>query len=248
MAEAICHLLGASYTATKKISGRTYPTSHLYFYEVWNVKQIMEKEVVSENPTIVAIVKEMEKKWIKYFEESLLTSCLPVLFDPRYKYEYVVFRLTATFGGGAQKYLTQVNSAMKIIFAEYASEFGNTSDEGDEVAEEDGEGTLDDWDKHLRLKISHNSNELQRYLEEDLFPRRQKLDILKWCEIHSPKYPVLAAIARDILEVSASTVPAEAAFNNARRIIIEQRSNLTQSTVETLMCLDDWLRAAGNMF
>ncbi|XP_037483250.1 zinc finger BED domain-containing protein RICESLEEPER 2-like [Triticum dicoccoides] len=245
MAEAICHLLGAFYTATKKISGRTYPTSHLYFYEVWNVKQIMEREVVSENPTIVAMVKEMEKKWIKYFEESFLTSCLPVIFDPRYKYEYVDFRLTATFGGGAEKYLTQVNSAMKILFAEYASEFGNISDEGDEVVEEDGEGTLDDWDKHLRLKRSHNSNELQRYLEEDLFPRRRKLDILKWWEIHCPKYPVLAAIARDMLAVSASTVPAEAAFSNAGRIITEQRSSLTPSTVETLMCLEDWYRATA---
>uniref|UniRef100_A0A8R7TP51 AC transposase n=1 Tax=Triticum urartu TaxID=4572 RepID=A0A8R7TP51_TRIUA len=244
MADAICHLLGAFYTATKKISGRTYPTSHLYFYEVWNVKQIMEKEVTSENPTIVAMVKEMEEKWMKYFEESFLTSCLPVIFDPRYKYEYVHFQLTAAFGGGAGKYLTKVNSAMKILFAEYASEYENTSGEGDEVAEEDGEGTLDDWDKHLRLKRSHNSNELQRYLEEDLFPHRQKLDILKWWEIHSPKYPLLAAIARDILAVSVSTVPAEAAFSNAGRIITAQRSSLTPSTVETLMCLEDWFRAA----
>ncbi|XP_045090263.1 zinc finger BED domain-containing protein RICESLEEPER 2-like [Aegilops tauschii subsp. strangulata] len=155
MAEAICHLLGAFYTATKKISGRTYPTSHMYFYEVWNVKQIKEKEVISENPTIVAMVKEMEEKWMKYFEESFLTS---------------------SFGGGAEKYLTKVNSAMKILFAEYSSKYENTSDEGDEVAEED--------------------------------------------------------------------VPAEAAFSNAGRIITTQRSSLTPSTVETLMCLEDWFRAA----
>ena len=207
------------------------------------MKQVMEKEVLNENPTIVAMVKEMEKKWIKYFEESFLTSCLPVIFDPRYKYEYVDFRPTTAFGGGAEKYLTMVKNAMKILFAEYASEFGNTSDEGGELAEKDVEDTLDDWDKHLRLKRSHNSNELQRYLEEDLFPRRQKLDILKYWEIHSPKYPVLAAIARDILAVSA-----EAAFSNAGRIITEQRSSLTPSTIEMLMCLEDWLRATSNMF
>ena len=98
------------------------------------MKQIMEREVVSEDPAIVAMVKEMDKKWIKYFEESFLTSCLPVIFDPRYKYEYVDFRLTAAFGGGAEKYLSMVKNAMKILFAEYASEFGNTFDEGDELA------------------------------------------------------------------------------------------------------------------
>ena len=69
------------------------------------MKQVMEKEVLNKNPTIVSMVKEMEKKWIKYFEESFLTSCLPVIFDPRYKYEYVDFRLTAAFGGGARNIL-----------------------------------------------------------------------------------------------------------------------------------------------
>lgn len=67
------------------------------------MKQIMEKEVLSENPTIISMVKEMEKKWIKYFEESFLASCVPVIFDPRYKYEYVDFRLTARFGDDAEK-------------------------------------------------------------------------------------------------------------------------------------------------
>lgn len=39
---------------------------------------------------------------------------------------------------------------MKILFSIYASELENTCDKGDELAEEDVEGTLDDWDKHLR--------------------------------------------------------------------------------------------------
>ncbi|KAE8817941.1 zinc finger bed domain-containing protein ricesleeper 2-like [Hordeum vulgare] len=156
MAEAICHLLGALYTSTKKISGRTYPTSHLYFYEVWNVKQIMEKEVLSENPTIIAMVKEMEKKWIKYFEESFLASCVLVIFDPMYKYEYVDFQLIAAFGDHAEKYLTHVQSVMKTLFAEYASELKNTCDEGEELAQEDEEGTLDIWDTPSRLKRSNN--------------------------------------------------------------------------------------------
>ena len=46
------------------------------------------------------------------------------------------------------------------------------------------------------------------------------------------------------MAVFASTVPAEVAFSNAGRIITEQRSSLTPSTVETLMCLEDWFRAA----
>ncbi|KAE8790168.1 hypothetical protein D1007_35495 [Hordeum vulgare] len=190
------------------------------------------------------MVKEMEKKWVTYFEESLLTSCESVIFHARYKYEYVDFHLTVAFGGDAEKYLTKVRNAMKIRFAEYAPLFENTSHESDGLVEEDVEGPLDDWDKYLRFKISQNWNELEWYHEEDLFPRRQKLDIMKWWEIHSPKYQVLAAIARDILTVSVSTARAEAAFRNVGRIITDQRSSLSPSIVETLMCLKDWLQSA----
>ncbi|KAE8788423.1 zinc finger BED domain-containing protein RICESLEEPER 1-like [Hordeum vulgare] len=147
----------------------------------------------------------------------------------------------APFDAGADKYLTMVKNAMKILFAEYASEFENTSNEGDELVEEDEEDDLDDSDNHSRLKRSHNSNELEQYLEEDLFPRRQKFDIFKWWKIHSPKYPVLGAIARDILAMSASIVHADATFSNARRIISDHRSSLSPTTIETLMCHEDWL-------
>lgn len=41
-------------------------------------------------------------------------------------------------------------------------------------------------------------------------------------------------------------MPAKAAFSNAGRVITEHRSSLSPSTVETLMCLEDWLRSADS--
>lgn len=79
-------------------------------------------------------------------------------------------------------------------------------------------------------------------MKEELYPRKKELDILEWWKINSPKYPVLSTIARDILAISVSTVPSEAAFSSGGRIVSDYRSSLSCSTVEALICLQDWLR------
>jgi len=40
LAEAVCKLLRVFYTATNTLSGSNYPTSHLYFYQLWNIKNV----------------------------------------------------------------------------------------------------------------------------------------------------------------------------------------------------------------
>lgn len=80
---------------------------------------------------------------------------------------------------------------------------------------------------------------------EELTPRKEEVDILQWWKISSSKYPVLSKMARDILAIPASTVPSESAFSTGGRVISDYRSSLAGSTVEALICLQDWFRAAG---
>jgi hypothetical protein len=63
--------------------------------------------------------------------------------------------------------------------------------------------------------------------------------------MQSPKYPILARIARDLLAIPASTVASESAFSTGSRIISDYRSSLSSKTVEALVCLQDWFRTAG---
>ena len=91
-------------------------------------------------------------------------------------------------------------------------------------------------------------NELERYMAEELFPHSKDFDILGWWELHGPKYPVLSCIARDVLAIQASTVASESSFSAGGRIITDHRSRLKSEMVEALVCLQDWLKAAGKYF
>ena len=47
------------------------------------------------------------------------------------------------------------------------------------------------------------------------------------------------------MAIPASIVRSESAFSTRGRIVSDYRSRLTCSTVEVLICLQDWLKAAG---
>ncbi|KAK4397594.1 Zinc finger BED domain-containing protein RICESLEEPER 4 [Sesamum angolense] len=64
------------------------------------------------------------------------------------------------------------------------------------------------------LHVSNNQkSELESYLEEARFPRAETFNILDWWKTNSPRLPVLANIARDILAIPATTVASKAAFS-----------------------------------
>jgi hypothetical protein len=103
-----------------------------------------------------------------------------------------------------------------------------------------------DWSEHTSAKRKEENSEYDRYLRDDLFPcDDESFDILDWWKMHASKYPTLAAIAHDILVVTASTVPYESPFSTGGRIINDHITRLAGNTVEALLCFQDWLRTAG---
>lgn len=105
-----------------------------------------------------------------------------------------------------------------------------------------------DWEQHLTAqKKSAVKNELQVYLQDDLFPRQKDFDILQWWRMHSAKYHILSCMARDLFVAPASIVVSESAFSTSGRVISKYRSRLTSKNVEALICLEDWLRVQGNL-
>jgi hypothetical protein len=249
MVEEICQLLKVFCHATNVISGSNYPTSNLYFLEIWSVKLVLDEQAKSDNGTIRIMVNEMKKKFHMYFMESYLTNCIPVILDPRFKMQHVEFRLKQYFGVDADKHIQEVRTAIEALFTEYAAEFEDNVDilsqerNGQEVALADS--ALSDWDEHVKLKKAKNRDELQRYLDEDFHPRTPDFDILKWWAVNSARYPTLGNIARDVLPVPASSIASESAFSTCRRVITDHRSSLAAETVEALMCFGDWIRPSG---
>ncbi|KAK4385849.1 putative AC transposase [Sesamum angolense] len=84
-------------------------------------------------------------------------------------------------------------------------------------------------------------SELESYLEEARFPRADTFNILDWWKTNSPRLPILAKIAHDILAVPATSVASEAAFSVGGRVIDESRTCLLPDAVEALVVADDWI-------
>jgi hypothetical protein len=233
------------------VSGTKYPTSNRYFNEIWIVKLLLDRQAKNKNVNIASMVHEMHENFDKYWKESYLLNCIPLILDPRYKRGFVKFRLEQAFGKkDSEHHIAKVDEVMHTIFKEYSLQIGesaadNSEEEDDADAVLGDENPLADWEAHLKVQKKQVASELDRYLNEDLFPKRKVFDILGWWKINAPKFPILSCIARDLLAVQASTVASESAFSIGGRVVSDYRSRLKSGTVEGLICLQDWLRAAG---
>ncbi|GKA59111.1 zinc finger BED domain-containing protein RICESLEEPER 2 [Tanacetum coccineum] len=68
--------------------------------------------------------------------------------------------------------------------------------------------------------------------------------ILAWWKGRESQFPVLAAMARDLLSVQASTIASESTFSTSGRVVSIRRTRLTPASLEMCICLKDHLDAA----
>jgi hypothetical protein len=250
-AKVVCNLLMVFKKATTVISGSKYPTSNLYFHEMWSVKEVLEKESSSPNPIIAKMVVEMKAKFEKYWNISYLSNCIPVILDPRFKFGFIEFRLNKAFGETARVHIDKVDKAIRSLYSGYSSEIGesfNNSAQGGESANLEKVHSWSDWSQHMSYQSNKVTGELDRYLRDELFPcDSDHFDILHWWKMHVPKYPILSCMARDVFAVTTSTVASESAFSMSGRIVSDYRNRLSGNTIEALICFQDWIREAGNI-
>jgi hypothetical protein len=248
------------YTATETLSGSKYPTSHLYFFQLWNIKKVLNteesvlnrkilNEEASSQDTIAHMVEQMQTKFNLYWKEIYMSACIPVILDPRYKYDFLEYHLS-DFGSEkeADTWMSEVKNTMQKLFNEYNQLIFGEMQDCDIHEVQDVNDPLAEWDQYMKSKRRQSSNELDQYLKEKLTPRREEIDILKWWKGKSEIYPVLSVMARDILAIPASTVPSESAFSTGGRVVSDYRSSLAPTTIEALICLQDWFKAAGMYF
>ncbi|PKA60006.1 Putative AC transposase [Apostasia shenzhenica] len=69
------------------------------------------------------------------------------------------------------------------------------------------------------------------------------MSLLEWWKNSSKQFPVLSALARDVLAAQASVVASESAFSSTERIVGDYRSSLSPVTLCMLTCLQDWFAA-----
>ncbi|CAH9083978.1 unnamed protein product [Cuscuta europaea] len=68
-------------------------------------------------------------------------------------------------------------------------------------------------------------------------------DVLKWWKENERTFPILSKMAKQVLAMPISTVAVEQEFSAAGNILTDYRTRLSPSSLETLVCFHDWLKA-----
>ncbi|CAL9000327.1 unnamed protein product [Prunus brigantina] len=170
-----------------------------------------------------------------------------VVLDPRYKVDYVHI----SFGDleeDASKVNAMISGVKDLVMKLYeayrkedpvaAQAYVEANFEGAE--ETSIVGSDERLEKCMRSRkekyVIQIENEVDKYLlEPPENPKNAGFNLLDWWKENLPRFPV-------------SSVPSEAAFSARKRVVDPFRASLTPKTVETLICSNDWLRAASFNF
>lgn len=159
---------------------------------------------------IMLMVHKMKEKLQKYWDLSYMQICISVILDPRFKLGFIKFRLRQGFGEKASMYLSKVEKTFRKLFDEYSLRFGDLIPENASVGEElDLDDPWEDWGRHQNVQQRRRASDLELYLDEEMVPVQVDLDLLQYWKTFSSKYPILARLAREVLDVPASTVASE---------------------------------------
>ncbi|KAK1264305.1 hypothetical protein QJS04_geneDACA019941 [Acorus gramineus] len=205
----------------------------------------------------------MEAKFQKYWEKIPIIFGLATIMDPRFKIsglqilvEYIYQCFNGPDSGTDYENIAQINSVLQAMFEEYRFQRENTQRQSGEAdtssSQQPREKSVSGW-KQFKVRLStlnrslggSGTSELQRYLQEPNVEEDGEwtFDVLAWWKGQENRFPVLSAMARDLLTVPASQVASESAFSTGNRVLDDYRSRLHPDVVEQCVCLRDWYKA-----
>jgi hypothetical protein len=109
------------------------------------------------------------------------------------------------------------------------------------VVDDDAESAVDKIHNLISQHLEEDNDlecksEVDKYLLDVCEAITMDFNVLGWWKIYASKYPILAAITRDVLAMPIFTVFSESAFSTRRYILDLFRSSLSSLTVEALIC------------
>lgn len=229
---------------TNTATGNKNATANIYFSEICDMHVQLIEWSRSPDDFLSSVALKMKEKFDVFWSKCSMGLAIAAILDPRFKLKLVEYYYGKIYGSTAADRIKEVSSNLKDLFTEY-SMAPSSSDHSVLPSTSNGSrDKLKGFDKFL-FETSQSLNvtsDLEKYLEEPIFPRNCDFSILNWWKVHTPRYPILSVVARDFLAIPVSTLGLEVALSNRGRTLDEYRSMLTPDTREALICGQDWLR------
>ncbi|KAL8046698.1 hypothetical protein ABFX02_08G192756 [Erythranthe guttata] len=235
---------------TNVVVGSKYPTTNIFFPEICDLHIQLNEWCKTPDDFLSSVALKMKLKFDTYWSKCSLVLAIATILDPRFKMKLVEYYFKQIYGSAASDQIKEVSAGLRELFNEYSmspSSFDQDSNLlGGSLASSSGgsRDKLKGFDKFLfETSQSQNiSSDLDKYLEELVFPRNCDFSILNWWKVHTPRYPILSMMARDVLGIPVSTLAPEVAFSNSGRVLDQYHSSISPDTREALLCGQDWLR------
>uniref|UniRef100_A0ACD5Y5K0 Uncharacterized protein n=2 Tax=Avena sativa TaxID=4498 RepID=A0ACD5Y5K0_AVESA len=250
-AKEVCERLKVFFDITELLSGSKYVTANIFFPKICGIRLAIRKWRSSEKKLIKAMSEEMKDKFEKYWSDVHGLMAIATILDPRFKLHMLQDLFQTLYGyEHATKEVGKIRQLMLSLLVEYQQPSdGDGTSNIENTPNTDGgvDEIYEIFDEYMNSKPAASSSqvrtELDLYLEEDLLPRTQELDIIGWWKYGGIKYPTLQMIAHDILPIPVTSVASECVFSASGRLISPHRSRLAPKISEALMCMQSWSRA-----
>ncbi|KAH9705023.1 BED-type domain-containing protein [Citrus sinensis] len=255
------------WTAGNQKKGYMVVTAH-YIDNSWVLRsRIMRLSMNAWLQSPIEGVKNMATKMIakydKYWDVIHGVLAVGTLLDPRRKMLLINFLFPKIYGERAEFEIERVHKLFVDLVHEYEVKYssnanwgvnGSASSEGaaadDSIMVDlDLDEMADEWEsfRNQNSQNNHFKTKFELYLEESTLPSTSQFDILSWWKNNQGKYPILPKIARDFLAIPVSTVASESIFSTGGRHLSPHRSRLQPSTVEALVCTQNWFWLDHNL-
>lgn len=235
------------------------PTANMYFPEICNLHLQLIEWCTSADEYISSLASKIKSKFDDFWKKSGLCLAVAAVLDPRYKMKLIEYYYPQIYGSEAPHQIDFVSGTIKVLYNEHAicsplasldegltcevSSSGEANVGYVHSSANDSRDRLTGFDKYLH-ETSQSlgiKSDLEKYLEEPLFPRNADFNILEWWCVHTPRYPILSMMARSILGVPMSKMSLESAFHIGDRVLDHHWSSHGPDTLQALMCAKDWM-------
>ncbi|CAI0409281.1 unnamed protein product [Linum tenue] len=235
---------------TNVFSGSKPLTANMYFPEICDVHIQLIEWCKNSDGYLSCIASKMKAKFDRYWSKCSLALAVAAILDPRFKMKLVEYYYSQIYGSTALDRIKEVADGIRELFNAY-SICSTLVDQGSTLPGSSMPGTctnisrdrLKGFDEYLHETSQSQSSvsDLDKYLEEPVIPRNHDFNILNWWMAHTPRYPILSMMARDVLGTPMSNVSPDMVFSTERRMLDGYRSSLSADTLQALICARDWL-------
>ncbi|CAG7904232.1 unnamed protein product [Brassica rapa] len=247
-------------TNTFTKSSNSCLTANIYFPEICDIHLRLIEWNKSPDGFISSLAVTMRKRFDEFWNRNHRVLAIATILDPRFKMKLVEYYYPLFYDSSASEFIEDISEYTRALYNEHS--VGSLLASSDQALDwqenhhhhhhhhhHQHEDRLREFDKYINETTTSpgqdSKSDLEKYLEEPLFPRNSDFDILNWWKVHTPKYPILSMVARNVLAVPMSNVSSEEdAFESSpKRRISDTWCSLRPSTVQALMCAQDWIRS-----